>query len=79
LKKKKQKNFCSWELWQRRYHDPLLVKVFCFFFSKKKRFFYAFWKELQHERVEAGRLPVFFEIRTASAISNRRARGGGLR
>jgi hypothetical protein len=38
LKKKKQKNFRSWGRWRQRGHGPRLAKVFCFFFSKKKRF-----------------------------------------
>jgi hypothetical protein len=32
-------------MWLGRCHGPLLVEVFCFFFSKKKFFDGAIWKE----------------------------------
>jgi hypothetical protein len=41
LKKKKQKNFFTWGIWHRRGQNPRLEKVFCFFFSKKKRLLFV--------------------------------------
>jgi hypothetical protein len=40
LEKKNQKTFGPWVYGRRRHHNPLpsIQKVFCFFFSKKKRF-----------------------------------------